>query len=195
MDDKPKYKRRIVIIKRALQFNYIAIVLIAMVLVAFTVGWDVYYTMGKAIMEMESPSLFPVMERINNLMLGKLAVLLVIVFIIAIFVSHKFAGPIFKFERSCDMVAEGDLTYRVHLRSGDELIELQDKFNGMVSEIQKKVSVDKESAKIVGEKLSAISERLSQKNVSPSELSEILGQINGIIAELNKISSGFKLGN
>ena len=193
MDDKPKYKRRIVIIKRALQFKYIAIVLIAMVLVAFTVGWDVYYTVGRAIMELEAPGLYPVMVKINNLMLGKLAVLLVIVFIISIFVSHKFAGPIFKFERSCDMVAEGDLTYRVHLRSGDELIELQDKFNEMVSEIQKKVSGDKESAKIVGEKLSAISSRLSQKNVSSSELSEISGQINGIIAQLNKISSGFKI--
>jgi len=193
MDDKPKYKRRIVIIKRALQFKYIAVVLIAMILVAFTVGWDVYYTVGRAIMELEAPGLYPVMLKINNLMLGKLAVLLVIVFIIAIFVSHKFAGPIFKFERSCDTVADGDLTYRVHLRSGDELIELQDKFNGMVSEIQKKVSADKDSAKIAGEKLSAISSRLSQKNISPSELSEILGQINGLISELNKISSGFKI--
>ncbi|PIU82747.1 MAG: hypothetical protein COS68_07785 [Elusimicrobia bacterium CG06_land_8_20_14_3_00_38_11] len=193
MDDKPKYKRRIVIIKRALQFKYIAVVLIAMILVAFTVGWDVYYTVGRAIMELEAPGLYPVMLKINNLMLGKLAVLLVIVFIIAIFVSHKFAGPIFKFERSCDTVAGGDLTYRVHLRSGDELIELQDKFNGMVSEIQKKVSADKDSAKIAGEKLSAISSRLSQKNISPSELSEILGQINGLISELNKISSGFKI--
>jgi len=193
MDDKPKYKRRIVIIKRALQFKYIAVVLVAMILVAFTVGWDVYYTVGRAIMELESPGLYPIMVKINNLMLGKLAVLLVIVFIIAIFVSHKFAGPIFKFERSCDTVADGDLTYRVHLRSGDELIELQDKFNKMVSEIQKKVSVDKESAKIIGEKLSAISERLTQKNVSPSELSEILGQMTGIISELNKISSGFKI--
>jgi nitrogen fixation/metabolism regulation signal transduction histidine kinase len=144
-------------------------------------------------MELEAPGLYPIMVKINNLMLGKLAVLLVIVSIIAIFVSHKFAGPIFKFEKSCDMVADGDLTYRVHLRSGDELIELQDKFNEMVSEIQKKVSADYESAKIVGEKLSAISSRLSQKNISPSEFSEILGQINGIIAELNKISSGFKI--
>ena len=70
MDDKPKYKRRIVIIKRALQFKYIAIVLIAMVLVAFTVGWDVYYTVGRAIMELEAPGLYPVMVKINNLMLG-----------------------------------------------------------------------------------------------------------------------------
>lgn len=193
MDDKPKYKRRIVIIKRALQFKYIAIVLIAMILVAFTVGWDVYYTVGRAIMELESPGLYPVMVKINNLMLGKLAVLLVIVFIVAIFVSHKFAGPIFKFERSCDTVADGDLTYRVHLRSGDELIELQDKFNKMVSEIQKKVSEDKESSKIICEKLLAISSRLSQKNITPSELSEISQQIGKILNDLNKISSGFKL--
>lgn len=193
MDDKPKYKRRIVIIKRALQFKYIAVVLIAMILVAFTVGWDVYYTVGRAIMELEAPGLYPIMVKINNLMLGKLAVLLVIVFIIAIFVSHKFAGPIFKFERSCDTIAKGDLTYRVHLRSGDELIELQDKFNGMVSKIQKKVSADYESAKIAGEKLSAISAKLSQKNISPAELSEILGQIKEIVVELDKISSGFKV--
>ncbi|MFH0947606.1 MAG: methyl-accepting chemotaxis protein [Elusimicrobiota bacterium] len=193
MDDKPKYKRRIVIVKRALQFKYIAVVLIAMVLVAFTVGWDVYYTVGRAIMELEHPDLYPIMIRINNLMLGKLVILLVIVSIVAIFVSHKFAGPIFNFERSCDTVGEGDLTYRVNLRSGDELAELRDKFNEMVSEIQKKVSEDKELAKIVGKKLSAISTRLSQKNVPSAEFSELLGQIDGIIAELNKISSGFNV--
>lgn len=193
MDQQPKYKRRIVIIKRALQFKYIAIVIISMILVAFTVGWDVYYTVGRAIIDLDHPELFPLMIRINNLMLGKLAVLIIIVFIIAIFVSHKFAGPIFKFERSCDTVASGDLTYRVHLRSGDELTELQDKFNNMVSEIQKNVLSDKEISKIAGEKLQAVSARLSQKNASPAELSDISKQLAEIAADLNKISPNFKV--
>ncbi|MEW6557290.1 MAG: methyl-accepting chemotaxis protein [Elusimicrobiota bacterium] len=193
MEQKPKYKRRIVIIKRALQFKYIAIVIVAMLLVAFTVGWDVYYTIGRAIIELNVPDLFPMMVKINNLMLGKLAVLLVIVAIISIFVSHKFAGPIFKFERSCDIIASGDLTYKVHLRSGDELVDLQNKFNNMISEIKKKVLTDKDTAKIIEEKLTAISQQISQKNVTAVELSEISKQINEITTELNKISSGFKL--
>lgn len=193
MEQKPKYKRRIVIIKRALQFKYIAIVIIAMILVAFTVGWDVYYTVGRAIIDLNHPDLFPLMVKINNLMLGKLAVLIVIVFIISIFVSHKFAGPIFKFERSCDTVASGDLTHRVHLRTGDELTELQDKFNNMVSEIQKSVLTDKEISKIAGEKLLSVSARLAQKNVSPAELSDTSKQLAEIAADLNKISPNLKV--
>lgn len=193
MEQNQQYKRRIVIIKRALQFKYIAIVIIAMVLVAFTVGWDVYYTVGRAIIDLKHPDLFPIMLKINNLMLGKLVILLVIVFIISVFVSHKFAGPIFKFERSCDTVASGDLTHRVHLRAGDELSELQDKFNDMISVIHQNVLEGKNITKITGEKLSAVSGRISQKNISPSELSEISRQIAEISEDLDKIFSKFKV--
>src|SRR3989339_197704 len=193
MEQKPKYKRRILIIKRSLQFKYVAVVIVAMLLVALTVGWDVYYTIGRAIIELNHSELFPLMIRINNLMLGKLIVLIVIVFIISIFVSHKFAGPIFKFEKSCDIVVEGDLTYRVRLRIGDELTELQGKFNNMISEIQKRVSNDKQSIQTTIEKISAISFQLSQKNISPAELEDISKQINEIVADLGKVSSDFKV--
>ncbi|OGS44338.1 MAG: hypothetical protein A2539_01085 [Elusimicrobia bacterium RIFOXYD2_FULL_34_15] len=193
MEQKPKYKRRIVIIKRALQFKYIAVVIIAMLLVALTVGWDVYYTIGRAIIELNHSELFPLMVRINNLMLGKLIVLVVIVFVISIFVSHKFAGPIFKFERSCDTIAEGDLTYRVYLRTGDELVDLQLKFNNMISELQKKISGDKEVCKTISDRISAISSQVSQKNISPAELEDISKQLKEITADLGKISSNFKV--
>ncbi|MBN1384459.1 MAG: methyl-accepting chemotaxis protein [Elusimicrobia bacterium] len=192
MEEKREYKRRIVIIKRALQFKYIAIVIIAMVLVAFTVGWDVYYTVGRAILDLKHPDLFPVMIKINNLMIGKLIILLVIVFIISIFVSHKFAGPIFKFEKSCETVATGDLTHRVHLRAGDELNELQDRFNDMISVIHQNVLEGKNVTETINEKLVAISGRISQKNISPSELSEISKQLIEISEDLNKILSKFK---
>ncbi|MDD5686350.1 MAG: HAMP domain-containing protein [Elusimicrobia bacterium] len=193
MEQKPKYKRRIVIVKRALQFKYITIVIVAMLLVAFTVGWDVYYTVGRAIIDLNHPELFPLMVKINNLMLGKLVVLIVVVFIISIFVSHKFAGPIFRFEKSCDTIAEGDLTHRVHLRAGDELMELQERFNNMVESIQKGVSDNKELSKVTAEKLAAISSQFSQQNISSADLSEISRQLTKVASDLSKISSNFKV--
>ncbi|MFH1540471.1 MAG: methyl-accepting chemotaxis protein [Elusimicrobiota bacterium] len=193
MADKPRNKRKTVVIKKALQFKCIIFIIVAMLIVALSIGWDIYYTMMRVIAELDIQELYPVMTKISNLMFGKLVILLAIFFIVTIFISHKFAGPIFRLEKSLDIIAGGNLTYRMCLRNGDELIELQDKFNNMVSEIQKKISVDKNLAKIANEKLLTISSRLSRQEALSYELPRVLEEISDLIAELNKISSDFKV--
>lgn len=190
---KPRYKRRVIFVKKTLQFKYIATVLIAMVLAAFTVGWDVYYTMGRAIIDLNHPEVFPTFARINNLMLGKLAILLVIIFVIALFVSHRFAGPIFRFERSSETVGTGDLTHRVRLRSGDELTQLQNCFNRMIENIQGKIKKDRGTVKSIVAKLSDISIRVTRKGISPAELSDISKELALINDRARQITSEFKV--
>ncbi|HOD41540.1 MAG TPA: hypothetical protein PKL57_13350, partial [Candidatus Wallbacteria bacterium] len=40
----PKFKRRIFLIKRGLQFRYMGVIFVAMLLVAMIVGWTVYFS-------------------------------------------------------------------------------------------------------------------------------------------------------
>jgi len=64
---------------------------------------------------------------------------MVIVLIVAAVVSHRMAGPVYKFEKSCAAVASGDLTHRVWLRKGDQLSDLQEQFNAMVGAVNEAV--------------------------------------------------------
>jgi nitrate/nitrite-specific signal transduction histidine kinase len=53
-------------------------------------------------------------------------VLLVIIQIVllTIFFSHKVAGPVFRFEKTCHNMIQGDYTNNIHLRRGDEMQNL-----------------------------------------------------------------------
>ncbi|MDD5085156.1 MAG: methyl-accepting chemotaxis protein [Candidatus Omnitrophica bacterium] len=57
----------------------------------------------------------------------------------SIFLSHKIAGPLYRFERCFDDVTQGKLNTRVHLRRFDEARELVPILNQMVETLDKSV--------------------------------------------------------
>jgi methyl-accepting chemotaxis protein len=63
--------------------------------------------------------------------------------LLSVFISHKIAGPVYRFEKSAEELARGRLSHRVRLRSRDELKELQDKLNEMAAALQSRVSDDR----------------------------------------------------
>lgn len=48
---------------------------------------------------------------------------------LSVFVTHRFAGPIYRFQRLADQMAEGDLSARFKLRKGDDLTDLETAVN------------------------------------------------------------------
>jgi nitrogen fixation/metabolism regulation signal transduction histidine kinase len=49
--------------------------------------------------------------------------------LLTVFFSHKLAGPVYRFERACHSLLEGDYIQRIVLRRGDDLQNLADLFN------------------------------------------------------------------
>ena len=109
------------------------------VFVAFIiVGLDMIWTISKVVNE--HPMMQPLLEEIFSMapmFLIKAGMYLMIVLIVSAVISHKMAGPIYKFEKSCQTIAEGDLTHRVYLRKGDQLTDLQNSFNEMMERIHR----------------------------------------------------------
>lgn len=62
------------------------------------------------------------------LFLGLLVVIIELGFL-TIFISHKVAGPIYRLAKFAEGLREGDLTTRIYLRKGDELVEVASDFN------------------------------------------------------------------
>lgn len=55
--------------------------------------------------------------------IGVLVVIIQIV-LLTIFFSHRVAGPVFRFEKTCHSMLQGSYTNMIHLRKGDELQNL-----------------------------------------------------------------------
>ncbi len=185
MPETKKFQRRTVLIKRSLQLKYIGLVFLSVLLASLIVGGDVYYTMARMILT-DNPSLGPFLSHFNAIIVLKLTLYLALILLISLYVSHRFAGPIYRFEKSAQIVSSGDLTHRVSLRTGDELLELQEEFNGMVASLQALVQKDRNLAERLSARLSAASRKL------PEELGALREELLALKLELEHLTRSFK---
>ncbi len=136
----PQFQRKTILIKKRLQYRYMALIMMSVLVAFLIVGLDLMWTIAKLIND--HPMMQPLLDdmvAMAPLFFLKILVYMVIVLIVSAVVSHRMAGPIFKFEKSCSTVAAGDLTHRVYLRKGDHLTELQEHFNNMVEAVHASV--------------------------------------------------------
>ncbi|HUT86270.1 MAG TPA: methyl-accepting chemotaxis protein [Elusimicrobiales bacterium] len=164
---KKPYQRRTILIKKNLQFRYIAIILTSVIVGFMIVGFEIVWNIHRLFIN--RPALLaPLMGEIQMMLpvFGvKLAAYLAIILIVSVIISHKMVGPLYKFEKSTKLIAQGDLTHRVYLRKGDHLTDLQKEFNNMVSSIQQKVSFEHDKAVEVSKKLKEFASRSSDENL------------------------------
>lgn len=54
---------------------------------------------------------------------------------LSVFVTHRFAGPLYRFRQLVDQMAEGDLSARFKLRKGDDLMDLETAVNRAIESL------------------------------------------------------------
>jgi methyl-accepting chemotaxis protein len=61
---------------------------------------------------------------------------------LAVFVllSHRIAGPLFRFEQALKQIEEGDLTLNMHLRKNDQLYEFKEGLNKLIDALNQRIS-------------------------------------------------------
>jgi len=75
-----------------------------------------------------------------------------IMIMVGILVSHKIAGPMFRFEKDIERVATGDLKSRVKLRHGDQLEALATSLNTMIDHLNTELTDIKKRAAAIADK-------------------------------------------
>ena len=186
-----KFQRRTVLVKRHLHLKYAAVVFTAIAFTVMIVGGDVYYTMARFVKETD-PSLMPLLSSAMRMDMVKLVIFLGIMGIVTLFVSHRWAGPIFRFEQSAQAVAGGDLTHRVSLRTGDDLMELQDEFNAMITSLQRLVQKDRTLVERLSARLDETVKRLPE-SAGPTEFARLKDELRGLKDELQHVTSALKV--
>jgi methyl-accepting chemotaxis protein len=144
---KAGFQRRTIFIKKNLQIRYM-VLMVACVLCGLAImGLELTATLNDLF------DAYPVLVQplydefipIVSSFFYKIAIYILLVVIISAIVSHKMAGPVYRFEQTCREIAKGDFSQRVHLRKGDQLTELQDAFNAMMDTVEKQVNRTKDS--------------------------------------------------
>lgn len=186
-----KFQRRTVLVKRHLQLKYALVVFAAVAFTAVIVGGDLYWAMARFVKDTD-PSLMPLLADSMKADVAKILIFLGIMGIVTLFVSHRWAGPIYRFERSAEIVSGGDLTHRVSLRTGDDLMELQDEFNAMISSLQRIVQKDRT---LVDRLLARFDEAVKRlpASASPKDLEQLKEELLGLKEELRHVTSAFKV--
>ena len=132
------FKRRTIFVKKSLQLRYMALIILSVLAGLLIVALELTFTLSE-VFDKYPVLLQPLYDNFPAIAYGfiyKLIIYVIFVVLISAILSHRMAGPIYRFEQTCKAIAKGDYSQRVHLRKGDQLIELQDEFNKMMDRVE-----------------------------------------------------------
>ena len=134
----PQFKRRTIFIKKSLQLRYMMLIIFSVLIGLGIMTFELSATLDE-IFDRYPVLIQPLYDNLLPIMTSfayKLALYILCVVVISALVSHNMAGPVYRFEQVCKAIAKGDYSQRVHLRKGDQFMDLQDAFNQMMDKIQ-----------------------------------------------------------
>lgn len=144
--DQHRHRRSHYFIKKDFQFRFIlkfcilvlvGVIISTCLLFVFSRGTlTSSFKQSRLIIEDTASAILPAVIWTNLITLGLITIATIA---ITLFVSHKIAGPIFRFEKEIDLMAEGDLTRRIRLRKKDQMAVLAEGLDKMSSSLQEKV--------------------------------------------------------
>lgn len=156
MTDNHKFRRRNYFVKKRFQTRFSVYFLALLILEAILIGALFLYvskgTLTSAYLQeglrIERTSSFFFVSFIMISLIVGVAVGLS-AFAVFIYLSHRMAGPLYRFEKSLNEVANGDLVYRIRLRKTDQFMELQDSLNGFIKSMDNRVGDIKQDASVI----------------------------------------------
>lgn len=98
---------------------------------------------------------------------------------VVLFISHKIAGPLYRFEKDLGEIEGGDLTRQIRLRKDDQLKEFAESLNHMTSCLRGKVEG-------IGREMELVLESASKQDTPKSVLDE-LNRLRLMVSESFKI--------
>lgn len=188
-------KRKKLFIKKEFQtdFSIKFLILIALESV-LAIGLFVYFSRGTVITGYSGTELVIAKTGeyfLPTILLANLAIIGVTAiagFIVMVAYSHKIAGPLYRFEKSIDEMASGDLTSRFNLRANDQLEELATRINRLGESLDRSVKAIKDEAG----RLEVCIEGAKASSKDAAGLDEKLGMASASLQKLREAADFFK---
>ena len=138
---KTSVQRRTIFIKKGLQLRYMLLITVSVLCGLAIMALELTATLND-LFDAYPVLVQPIYDEfipIISSFFYKISIYILFVIIISAILSHKMAGPVYRFEQTCKAIAKGDFSQRVHLRKGDRLQELQEEFNKMMDVVEERI--------------------------------------------------------
>lgn len=142
---RSKLMRKSVFTGKPAQFRYLVLLLVSMLVPLVFVGGCLYYLIFMVmadqlgIPESIAINLFPVIDKINIILIIGMPPIIIIMILWGAFLSHRFVGPLERLENELDRIAKSaDYSRRIVLRKTDDLKPITDKINKLLDGVQRK---------------------------------------------------------
>lgn len=176
---RPRFKRKQYIVRKKFQVKYVGIILLFIFMTAALCSYVVYYTsmimLGEKLANVYPQGrLVSIVKTVNFRILLSIILVSPLVAVIGIFLSHRIAGPIYRMEKFLFDMAQGNLSNRIVLRKGDELLTLADGINNLSESM--KTTVLAQKARL--NKIRSEAENLRKAGANTGELSKEVDELN-----------------
>ncbi len=194
---KRSWRRRNYFIKKELQGKYVFGIFL------LVVASCVLLT---AVMGMMSADTMTIVYKDSSLQVGKTPVVLlkeilganwlfivaggILVTVLAMLLTHRLAGPLYRFERSLEQMIDGNFNFEIRLRRKDEIKELADMMNALNTRLSDRLREMRELSEQVGSHLSE-----ARETVSGEKAADALEKAISLNGEMGRALRGFKLKN
>ncbi len=144
-------KRRHIFIKKAFQGRFIAGVFLLMLLSGLGSALLIYWLIGGDLQVQSQTAhvnIINVWGRLGlSLLIGNVVAIMVtgtLTVFFVLYASHKIAGPLYRFEKLCEQVGNGELDVMTSLREKDQLHDLAEAFALMINKLRARQSQQNE---------------------------------------------------
>lgn len=139
MKNEKQHKRRIKIIKPRFQLKlvgtFVGLAALAVLLQAVLLAHRLVQLSGD--LPAGGPYLFDALPGLlGEILLFAFGLVLPLIFAVGVLVTHRIAGPVYRFEQHLRAVARGEDVGPCRIRSGDELVELCELINQAVERLR-----------------------------------------------------------
>jgi methyl-accepting chemotaxis protein len=141
---KVRSPRKKFITGEPVQTKYLMLLLFSMIVPVIIVGSCLYFLIFNlmaeqiAIPEYVASNLYPVINKINLMLLVGFPLVVVLLFAWGVILSHRFAGPLERIKKEIEnVIKSGDYTKRLHLRKRDEIKPIADSINRLLDKVSK----------------------------------------------------------
>ncbi len=182
-------KRRKLFINKTFQGRFILNVFLLILLSSLCSALLIYWITGgdlQAELQTAHGSITNALDHLGiSIFIGNMVALLVagiINIFMVLYASHKIAGPLYRFEKLCEQIGDGQLDGITTLRQGDQLQDIGRAFNEMVTKLRHR----KEQKSILIAQLNHALESLQQDQAVAANYSEQLEQVRQALTQLQE---------
>ncbi|MFA5142863.1 MAG: methyl-accepting chemotaxis protein [Candidatus Omnitrophota bacterium] len=195
---KPRFKRKQLIVARRFQLKYAGIILGLMFITAGFCSYAIYYTtmilFGEKLANVyPQGQLISIVRTVNFRILISMLVISPLIGFLGIYLSHKIAGPIYRIEKFLGSMASGDLSTRITLRRGDEMVSLADSINRLTDSLSQRVSSERAHIEHLLAQLYALREMVNSSAKDKDRMNASIEALDGEIRLLNSELEKYKI--